>query len=620
MTSNQNNSLEVDGVACFCTRCSVTGAFGYQIVTERKLEYHRTSDCNDVLNNIFHSVPVPPSPLQESAAPNNEQMGIDDPNSPTRNAHVPHRRTSFSSEDDIFSNYSDVENEELVTMIVLLMLMILNLMLVIKVIQYMNLMLILTEIDTYLNRTLPISNYGHPVIILIIVFIVLFQLHFMSEHLTWCLIEFCATILRDIQPSLDIPRSLATLLTATDFNLLADNIRKYVSCSQCHCLYMVSDPDCPRACINDDIRFGGATCDNKLFRIIGNQLKPIKEFSYQALGASIRRLFLRPGFEQEIEQWRGQQRRMKADERKSWIIVYSPIVMDHDDIPQIYFFLDRIQPTIPQTFNAVHHQFGVHTFYGLSTDYRNTHLVTSSEPLPFDAYPLDCNEEVYMLEQLYNCLLQFYCGVYPDSNFVHYTQAGGGWPFVNNQYSKMNSITLMGQEFSSTEYRSRRGRHVQVLFEVDDRSTPLAWAAEIQYFFRHYQVVNGSIKEHVFAFVRWHCVHSENDGRQFVDPFIETWSSRSMLLVLIASCLFIACMIILQSSNMAIHKMIDHFVNIEMAMLVAKMVNGSFFVYRKWVVLRVPKMGIAIEDVTLIRTRAERYKLVVVLWIMVITD
>ena len=45
-------------------------------------------------------------------------------------------------------------------------------------------------------------------------------------------------------------------------------------------------------------------CGNNLFKIISNYRRPIKEFAYQPLSASIERLFLRPGFEAKIEEWR----------------------------------------------------------------------------------------------------------------------------------------------------------------------------------------------------------------------------------------------------------------------------------------------------------------------------
>ena len=53
----------------------------------------------------------------------------------------------------------------------------------------------------------------------------------------------------------------------------------------------------------------------------------------------------------------------------------------------------------------------------------------------------------------------------------------------------------------------------------------MAWPCEIQFFFRHQQNVNGYPTEHVFAYVRWYNIHGDNDGRQFVDHFLETWGS-----------------------------------------------------------------------------------------------
>lgn len=53
----------------------------------------------------------------------------------------------------------------------------------------------------------------------------------------------------------------------------------------------------------------------------------------------------------------------------------------------------------------------------------------------------------------------------------------------------------------------------------------MAWPCEIQFFFCHVQIVNDIPAEHVFAYVRWHNIHRNNDGRQFVDPYLETLGS-----------------------------------------------------------------------------------------------
>ena len=53
----------------------------------------------------------------------------------------------------------------------------------------------------------------------------------------------------------------------------------------------------------------------------------------------------------------------------------------------------------------------------------------------------------------------------------------------------------------------------------------MAWPCEIQFFFHHVQVVNGTPTEHVFAYVRWYNIHRDNNGRRFLDPYLETWGS-----------------------------------------------------------------------------------------------
>ena len=182
-----------------------------------------------------------------------------------------------------------------------------------------------------------------------------------------------------------------------------------------------------------------------------------------------------------------------------------------------------MQP-IAQEVNIVHRQYNPHEFYALSTDIGRASSVTGSELLPPDAYPLNYGRVAVMPELLYNFLLNFYHVVYGD-HLVHYTNAGEGRLFVSNQYYKMKTITLMDQNYRSVEARSRRGAHAQVLFHADDHDEVVAWPCEIQFFFRHLQVVDDIPTEHVFAYVRWHNIYGDNDGRRFVDPYLETWGS-----------------------------------------------------------------------------------------------
>ncbi|KAG2224434.1 hypothetical protein INT45_002973 [Circinella minor] len=61
-------------------------------------------------------------------------------------------------------------------------------------------------------------------------------------------------------------------IRATGFSALTDSLRKYVSCFNYHCLFLLSDPNCPTICPNNDIRYPN-TCGNSLFRSIGLEEK-----------------------------------------------------------------------------------------------------------------------------------------------------------------------------------------------------------------------------------------------------------------------------------------------------------------------------------------------------------
>ncbi|KAI9485000.1 hypothetical protein BDB00DRAFT_852124 [Zychaea mexicana] len=129
-----------------------------------------------------------------------------------------------------------------------------------------------------------------------------------------------------------------------------------------------------------------------------------------------------------------------------------------------------------------------------------------------------------MPDPVYNFLLAFYRSVY-GTHLDHYRDAQGSRVFVNNRYNKMKTITIMGQLYRSKEARSRRGVHAQVLYEAEDRGEPIAWLCEIQYFFRHELKIDAQLKEHVFAFVRWHSIYSSNESL-FVDEYLKTWRSH----------------------------------------------------------------------------------------------
>ena len=91
-------------------------------------------------------------------------------------------------------------------------------------------------------------------LILIAILLVLFHVHFVSDHLSFTIIEICIILLGDLQPGIAIPNSLATLRRITGFSALTDSLRKYVACSRCHCWFTLSDPNCPTTRPNYGIR------------------------------------------------------------------------------------------------------------------------------------------------------------------------------------------------------------------------------------------------------------------------------------------------------------------------------------------------------------------------------
>ena len=148
----------------------------------------------------------------------------------------------------------------------------------------------------------PLAHY--PVLYaMVMVFVVIFQLHFLSERTATILIDFCTILMSVIHPTYRFPVSLSTLRQYVGFDSLTRRLRSYVSCQQCHKLYLMNNLAIPNLCDNDDIRYDGH-CGHPLFRNIAGQNSPSKVFVYQPLAAWMDRLFSRPGFEAKLEHWR----------------------------------------------------------------------------------------------------------------------------------------------------------------------------------------------------------------------------------------------------------------------------------------------------------------------------
>ncbi|KAG2227270.1 hypothetical protein INT45_008514 [Circinella minor] len=392
-----------------------------------------------------------------------------------------------------------------------------------------------------INIDQDIQNYSHP-LVLVVIFLVFFQVH------------LCQNIY------LPSSSKFATLRRITGFSALTDSLRKYVFCSNCHCLFLLSGPNCLITCLNNDIRY---PTENFKLSITMDKVKESNNLLLQFC-IGVQRLYgaeeITPNMHLHLhmvstiedsgplyaywafayERYNGYLKDIDTNQKDSFEMTFMKRFLQkigarnfirsfeslfHHHQHHLRFlnrFLDLVQP-IPQTVNAIHNRFDPHEFYSLATDTTRCR-VTESEPLPPDTYPLSYGRTAFMPEGLYNFLLGFYRVVYGD-HLVHYTSAGEGCRFVSNQYNKIKTITLMDQNYRSVEARSRRGAYAQVLFHADDCDEAMAWPCEIQFFFRHVQVVNGDPTEHVFAYVRWYNIHGDNDGRRFVDPFLETWCS-----------------------------------------------------------------------------------------------
>ena len=180
-------------------------------------------------------------------------------------------------------------------------------------------------------------------------------------------------------------------------------------------------------------------------------------------------------------------------------------------------------PPIDPTINAS--QFDLNTFVNYAEKWNGNLEVSGWEPLPPSSYPLDIKQRIPISDNHYRLLLAYYRYMYPNNIFksYHIEDIDAAGEMVADLIQKMPSIKILGQLYRSDEARSKKGIHIQALFEEGDnngnpviregrRYTEMRYG-RIAYFFVHrvrlVQDCDSDYFDHTFAFVDWYAKSSD---------------------------------------------------------------------------------------------------------------
>ncbi|KAG1000566.1 hypothetical protein G6F26_013691 [Rhizopus arrhizus] len=104
---------------------------------------------------------------------------------------------------------------------------------------------------------------------------------------------------------MEIPTKISTARTMVNYSSASNGLSRFLVCSACRSVY-TSGSLHSRSC--GYVRFPNnpyrqaQPCGNALFT--GSSLKPVLEYPYNSITETLKKFFMRPSFEQQIEQWR----------------------------------------------------------------------------------------------------------------------------------------------------------------------------------------------------------------------------------------------------------------------------------------------------------------------------
>ncbi|KAG0862312.1 hypothetical protein G6F16_012628 [Rhizopus arrhizus] len=124
---------------------------------------------------------------------------------------------------------------------------------------------------------------------LLVLYLVLFQAKHLSVEAGEELLAFLSFFVRALGHGLEIP-TISTARALVNYSSASSGASRFLVCSLCRNI-------CKQPPLQE------RPCGNSLF--VGSSLKPVLEFPYNSIVETLKKFFVRPNFETEIEQWRG---------------------------------------------------------------------------------------------------------------------------------------------------------------------------------------------------------------------------------------------------------------------------------------------------------------------------
>ncbi|EIE76489.1 hypothetical protein RO3G_01193 [Rhizopus delemar RA 99-880] len=104
---------------------------------------------------------------------------------------------------------------------------------------------------------------------------------------------------------MEIPTKISTARNMVNYSSASSGVSRFLVCSLCRSVYdtgSLHTRRCPFIRFANNPHRQEHPCGNSLF--IGSSLKPVLEFPYNSIVETLKKFFVRPTFETEIEEWR----------------------------------------------------------------------------------------------------------------------------------------------------------------------------------------------------------------------------------------------------------------------------------------------------------------------------
>lgn len=141
---------------------------------------------------------------------------------------------------------------------------------------------------------------------LLVLYLVLFQAKHLSVEAGEELLAFLSFFVRALGHGMEIPTKISTARAMVNYSSASSGVSRFLVCSLCRSVYDTGSLHtrlCPFVRFANNPHRQERPCGNSLF--VGSSLKPVLEFPYNSIVETLKKFFVRPNFETEIEQWRG---------------------------------------------------------------------------------------------------------------------------------------------------------------------------------------------------------------------------------------------------------------------------------------------------------------------------